>query len=69
MSMFILIEFCDNYSKKFRRLYQYCKDESNSAIRDSESFKFKVRITERNPNDGNTKDIEIAVSLKYLSNF
>ena len=38
-------------------------------ISNSESFKFKVRITGRTPSDGNTKDFEIVVSLKYLSNF
>ena len=36
---------------------------------DSESFKSKVKITGKNPNDGNTKDVEIIVPLKYLSNF
>ena len=36
---------------------------------DSESFKSKVKITGKNPNDGNTKYVEIIVPLKYLSNF
>ena len=67
MPMFILIEYCDNYSKTSRRLYQYCRDESNSTITDSESFKFKAGITEGNRNAVNTKDVEIAVPLKYLT--
>ena len=32
------------------------------------SFKFKARITGRNPADDNTENVEI-VPLKYLSNF
>ena len=35
----------------------------------SESFKSKVKITGKTPNNGNTKDVEIIVPLKYLSNF
>ena len=38
-------------------------------IKDSESFKFKQRITRRTPAVGNTKDDEIAVPLKFLSSF
>ena len=36
---------------------------------DSESFKAKVKITRETNDDGNTKKTEIAVPLKYLSNF
>ena len=39
-----------------------CRCEPNATITDSESFKFKVRKTERTLNDGNKKDVEIAVS-------
>ena len=35
---------------------------------DSESFKSKIHKG-NTPADGNTKDVEIIVSLKYLSNF
>ena len=35
----------------------------------SESFKSKVKITGKTPNNGNTKDVEINVPLKYLNNF
>ena len=34
-----------------------------------ESFKCKLKITGSTPSDGNTKNVEIAVPLKYLSNF
>ena len=35
----------------------------------SKSFKSKIKITGKTPNDGNEKDVEIMVTLKYLSNF
>ena len=35
----------------------------------SESFKSKVKITGKTPAAGNTKDVEIVVPVKYLSNF
>lgn len=34
----------------------------------SESFKFKAKITGRTPAVGNRKDVEIIVSLKYFRN-
>ena len=49
-------------------LYQYYKDELNDNIADSESFKSKVKIIGKTPAAGNTKDAEIIVPLKYLSN-
>ena len=42
---------------------------SNDDLTDSESFKSKVKITGKTPVDGNTKDVDIIVPLKYLSNF
>ena len=38
-------------------------------ITHSESFKSKIKITGNTSADGNTKDDEIIVPLKYLSNF
>ena len=69
MPMYNLIENSDNYSKTSGSLWQYYKDDPNNNIADSESFKFKVKITGKTPNDGNTKDVEIIVPLIYLSNF
>ena len=69
MPMYNLIEYSDNYSKTSGSLYQYYKDEPNDNIADSESFKSKVKITGKTPAAGNTKDVEIIVPLKYLSNF
>ena len=65
-----LIEYSDICSKTSGgSLSRYCRDESNTTITDSESFNFKETITRRNSVSGNTKDIEVAVSIKYLSIF
>ena len=69
MPMYNLIEYSDNYSKSCGSLWQYYRDEPNNNLIDSELFKSKVIVTGNTPADGNTKDIEIAVQLKYLSNF
>ena len=69
MPMYNIIEYSDNYSKTSRSLWQYYKDDPNDNLANSESFKSKVKITEKTPNNGNTKDVEIIVPLKYLSNF
>ena len=65
MPMSNLIEYSDNYSKTSGSLWQY---EPNDNLADSKSFKSKVKKT-GNTADGNTKDVEITVPLKYLSNF
>ena len=67
--MTYLIEYSDNYSKTSGSLYQYYKDDPIDNLADSESFKYKVKITGKTPADGNAKDVEIIVPLKYLSNF
>ena len=45
------------------------KDDPNDNIAQSESFKYKLKITGKTPAGVNTKDVKIAVPLKYLSNF
>ena len=67
--MYNLIEYSDNYSKTSGRFWQYYKDGPNDNITQSESFKAKIKITEKTPGACNTKDVEIIVALKYLSNF
>ena len=69
MPMYNLIEYSDNYSKTSGSLWQYYKDDPNDNLSDSESFKSKIKITGKTPAAGNTKDVEILVPLKYLSNF
>ena len=78
MPMYNLIEYSDNYAKATGRLWQYCKgipaQDNNDEITEftagnpTDSFNFKVKITGRTGDDG-TKNVEIMVPLKYLSNF
>ena len=69
MPMYNLIEYSGNYSKTSGSMWQYYKDDPNDNLTDSESSKSKVKITGKTPNNGNTKDVEIIVPLKYLSDF
>ena len=69
MPMYNLIEYSDNYAKTSGSLWQYYRDEANDNLAYSESFKSKIKITGKIPNNGNEKDVEIMVPLKYLSNF
>ena len=78
MPMYNLIEYSDNYAKTTGSIWQYCKDiparNNNNEITEftlvntTDSFKFKAKITGQTEDDG-TKDVEIMVPLKYLSNF
>ena len=67
--MYNLTEYSDNYSKTSGTLWQYYKDDPNDNTEQSESFKSKIRMAGKTPADDNTKDVEIVVPLKYLSNF
>ena len=69
MPMYNLIQYSDNYSKISGSLWQYYKNVPNNKLAVSESFKYKVKITGKKPGDDNTKDVEIMVPLKYLSDF
>ena len=68
MQMYNLIEYSDNYSKTSGSSWQYYKGDPNDNIENSEPFKNKIKITGKTPNNDNTKDVEIIVPLKYLSN-
>ena len=78
MSVYNLTEYSDAYSKTSGSLWQYYRDEpalnNNGNIIDipdnnkSNSCKFKQQITVQTGNSA-TKNVEIIVSLKYLSNF
>ena len=67
MQMHSLVGFGDNYSKTSGNLWQCYRDEPNDKI--TESFKSTIKITENTTDNSNTKNIEKAVPLKYLSNF
>ena len=64
MSMYNLIEHSNNYSKTSGSLWQYYKDVPENNLANSESFKYKVKITGNTPAEANTKDVEIIVPLK-----
>ena len=78
MPMYNLIEYSDNYAKSTGSLWQYCKDKPALNANDeithltegnlTDSFNFKLKITGQTGNSG-TKNVEIMVPLKYLSNF
>ena len=61
MPMYNVIEYSDHYSITSGSLWQYYKDIPNDNLATSESFKYKVKITGKTPNNGNTKDVEIIV--------
>ena len=69
MAVYNLIEYSDNYSKTSGSLWKYYKDDPNDNLADSQLFKSKAKITGNAPIDRNTKDVEIIVPSKYLSNF
>ena len=78
MPMYNLTEYSDNYAKTTGSLWQYWKDiparNNNNEITEftggntTDSFNFKAKMTGQTRDDG-TKDVEIIVPLKYLSNF
>ena len=78
MPVYNLMEYSDNYSKTSGILWQYTKDipavnNDNASIEFTnnnltDSFDFKVKMTGQTGNNG-TKNVEIMVPLKYLSNF
>ena len=79
MPMYNLIEYSDAYLKTSGHFWEYYRDEpaldNNGNItdfpddnNDSALFKLKQKITGQTGNGG-TKDIEIMVPLKYISNF
>ena len=63
--MYNLIQYSDNYSKTSGSLWQYYKDDPNDNLTNSESFKYKVRITGKTPDNGDTKDVEIILPLIF----
>ena len=64
--MYNLIEYSDNCSKTPGSLWQYYKDDPSDNLVRSESFKSKIKIIGKTPDDGNTKNVEIMVPLKIF---
>ena len=75
MSIYILLEYSDNYSMTSGSLKNYYRDKINvSNMRNdnkttSKCFEYKTKFIGSTPDDNNTLDTEVFVPLKYLSNF
>ena len=79
--MYNLLGYSKNYRKTTGSLFNYYRDEPNSgtegdganainySIKDSDSFNFKTSLTGELEGNDTEKDFEIAIPLKYLSNF
>ena len=83
--MYNLLEYSDNCCMTSGTLWNYYRDEVNDDKNEidnansnrinhkktmpSKSFEYNTRIIWRAPADNNTLDVEVVVSLKYLSNF
>ena len=63
MPMYNLFEYSDDYSKTSGSLWQYNKDDPNNNLLKSESFKSKVKITGKTPDDGNAKNVNLVKRL------
>ena len=78
MPMYNLLQYSKNYRKTIGSLYNYYRDElshdaddnqfNNIKIVNSNTFKYKNKTIDNKNNQG-TKDIELAIPLKYLGNF
>ena len=76
--MYNSLEYSKNYRKILGSLYNYYRDQlsddaddnqfNNNKIVNSNTFKYKNKIIDNTNNQG-TKDIELAIPLKYLGNF
>ena len=64
-----MIEYSNNYSKTSGSLWHCYRDELSDILGNSELFQSKVTVTGKTPTAGNTKYFEIAVPLKFFSNF
>ena len=75
--MYNLIEYIKNCSKTTGSLWNYYRDKANTgaegnincSIKDLESFDYKTNITGGLEGNNTEEEVEIAVPLKYLSNF
>ena len=78
MPMYNSLEYSKNYRKTIGSLYNYYRDElsddadddnfNNIEVVNSKTLKYKNKII-NNTNNAGTKDIELAIPLKYLGNF
>ena len=78
--MYNLLEYSKEYRKTTGSLWNYYRDEPNSgesginnnvsySLKDSKSLDYKTSIARTLESTDRTKDVEIAVLLKYFINF
>ena len=75
MSVYNSIEYSDDYSKTFSRLWQYCKDipavNDNGNVVDfnganADSYNFKAKIKGQTDENGRINNVEIMVTINYF---
>ena len=75
MSIYGLLEYSDNYESSSGSLWQFKRDELNTAtnvdvtVNNSSSFKYKSRYLGAPTAAGVLNGVKIAAPVKYLSNF
>ena len=74
MTMYNLIEYSDNYTDTSGSLWDFKRDEivDNANVtndNNASSFIYKASIIGDTENNGTKKRVQIAIPLKYLSNF
>ena len=63
MLLYNLLEYSDNYAETSGSLWQYYRDEPNDTLADSKSFKSKIKIPGKTPNNGNEKDVDGSIKV------
>ena len=71
MPMFNLLEYSKNYRKTTENLWNYYRDELRNPLSfNSESFKYKISITGKTPeNNDLLTNVKLVIPEKYLSKF
>ena len=71
MPIYNLLGYSKNYRKTTGSLWNYYRGQPSDPLStNSESFKFKISIVGKTPQDNDSlKNVEVVIPLKYLSNF
>ena len=67
--LYNLLEYSKNYRKTTGSLWNYYRDQANSGAVGNINYSIKTSITGKLEGYTVEKDVDIVVSLKYLSNF
>ena len=71
MPIYNLLGYSKNYRKTTGSLWNYYRDQpSDPLFTNSESFKYKISIVRKMPQDNDSlTNVEVVIPLKYFSNF